>query len=231
MRYSNSIYTNEVGLSTRISFDEKYISGEFYRVTLKSQYPIIIINYRWGVPNIFSNDYGYQKLNIGIQQWFNLGTLGWSKYVVEWGKIWGTLPYPLLKIHDGNQTFLYDDYASNLMLYYEFVSDNYVNFYFTHHFDGLFFNRVPLLRKLKWREVIHFRGVYGSLSDANLHYSEFPENMRPLGKTPYLEAGGGIENIFKIFRVDAIWRLTHLNDPQNPNAKSFGIFGSVYFSF
>jgi hypothetical protein len=229
--YSQSIYTNEIGLSTRISFNEKYISGEFYRVTLKSQYPIILINYRWGIPNIFSNDYGYQKLNIGIQQWFNLGTLGWSKYVVDWGKIWGTLPYPLLKIHDGNQTFLYDDYASNLMLYYEFVSDNYINFFFTHHFDGLFFNRIPLLRKLKWREVAHFRGVYGSLSDANLNYSEFPENMRPLGKTPYLEAGGGIENIFKIFRIDAVWRLTHLNDAENPNATNFAIFASVYFSF
>lgn len=229
--YTNSIYTNEIGLSTRISFDEKYISGEFYRVTLKSQYPIIMINYKWGVPNIFSNDYGYQKLNIGISQWFNLGTIGWSKYVVEWGKIWGTLPYPLLKIHDGNQTFLYDDYASNLMLYYEFVSDNYVNFYFSHHFDGLFFNRVPFLRKLKWREVAHFRGVYGSLTDANLNYSEFPEGMRPLGNTPYLEAGGGIENIFKIFRIDAVWRLTHLHDAENPDAINFGIFASVYFSF
>jgi hypothetical protein len=229
--YSNSIYTNEIGLDTRISFREKYISGEFYRVTLKSQYPIILISYRLGIPNLFTNDYGYQKLNIGIQQWFNLGTLGWSKYIVDAGKIWGTLPYPLLKIHDGNQTWLYNDYASNLMDYYEFVSDRYINFYFSHHFDGFFLNRIPLMRKLKWREVVHFRGVYGSLTTDNLNYSAFPENMRPLGNVPYLETGAGIENIFKILRIDAVWRLTHLNDAENPGATNFGIYASLYFSF
>ena len=69
------------------------------------------------------------KLSLNVQQWFNFSTIGWSKYMIEAGKIWGTLPYPLLKIHDGNQTFLFDEYASNLMNYYEFVSDQYLTFY------------------------------------------------------------------------------------------------------
>jgi hypothetical protein len=150
---------------------------------------------------------------------------------VEAGKIWGTLPYPLLKIHDGNQSFFYDDYASNLMNYYEFISDNWVSASYTHHFDGLLFNKIPLFRKLKWREVAHIRGVYGTLSDKNAQYSLFPGNLRSFSSQPYWEAGVGIENIFKIIRIDAIWRMSHLHDDGNPNVPKFGIFVSLSFSF
>jgi hypothetical protein len=87
------------------------------------------------------------------------------------------------------------------------------------------------LRKLKWREVIHFRGIYGTLTESNQAFSEFPDDMRPLGNEPYLEAGAAIENIFKIVRIDAIWRLTHLNDPGSPSVSKFGVFASLYFSF
>ena len=141
------------------------------------------------------------------------------------------LQYPLLKIHDGNQTFLFDEYASNLMNYYEFTSDQFISLSFAHHFDGVLFNRIPLIRKLKWREVIQASGVYGSLSAKNQAYFEFPGQLRSFGKEPYLEAGAGIENIFRFIRVDAVWRLTHLNDPQNLNVPKFGIFASLNFAF
>lgn len=229
--YANSITTTEIGFDTRISFDEDYIVTKFTRATVNSDLPVILISYRFGVPRLFPNDYNYNKLNIGIQQWFNLGTIGWSKFYVDFGKIWGTLPYPLLKIHDGNQTWLFDSYSSNLMNYYEFVSDEYVALFYTHHFSGFFFNKIPLLRKLKWREVIHFHGIYGTLTESNREFSEFPDDMRPLGNEPYLEAGAAIENIFKIIRIDAIWRLSHLNDPGNSPVSKFGVFASLYFSF
>ena len=229
--YASSITTTEIGLDTRISFNETYTYGKFSRVTLSSELPVIMIRYRFGIPALFTNDYDYHKLNIGIEQWFNLGTIGWSRFYVDFGKIWGTLPYPLLKIHAANQTWLYDRYSSNLMNYYEFVSDQYVILYYTHHFDGLLFNKIPLFRKLKWREVIQFRGVYGSLTEKNLEFSEFPGYLRPLGTEPYLETGVAIENILKVIRIDAIWRLTHLNDPGGEQASKFGIFASLYFSF
>lgn len=229
--YTGSITTTEIGLDTRISFNETYINGKFNRATIKSDYPIITISYRYGMPLVSSNDYNYHKLNIGIEQWFNLSTIGWSRFIIDAGKIWGTLPYPLLKIHDGNQTWMYDENSSNMMNYYEFVSDQYINFYYTHHFDGFFFNKIPGFRKLKWREVIYFRGLYGTLTDKNLSFSEFPDNLRPLGKEPYLETGAGIENIFKVIRITAIWRLTHLNDSGNQDVAKFGIFASMYISF
>jgi hypothetical protein len=229
--FENSITTNEIGFDTRISFKETYIDGKFNRAIIRSAYPIITIGYRYGIPLIKNKDYTYHKLNIEIEQWFNVSTIGWSRFIIDAGKIWGTLPYPLLKIHDGNETWLFDQGSSNMMDYYEFVSDQYINFFYTHHFDGFFFNKIPGIRKLKWREVVYFRGLYGTQSDKNLSFSEYPGNLRSLGKEPYMETGAGIENIFKVLRIYAIWRLTHLNDPGNQDVAKFGIFATIYFSF
>ena len=226
-----SINTTEISLGTRFSFRERFIATDIYRYTISSNYPIILLTYSYGFPKFVNSDFEYHKLTLNVSQWFNFATIGWSKYMLEGGKIWGTLPYPLLKIHDGNQTFLWDELASNLMNYYEFVSDEYVNFYYTHHFDGLLFNRIPLLRKLKWREVVATRIIYGILSEKNQAYSQFPDVMHPLGAAPYWEASAGIENILRFIRVDAVWRLTHLNDAQNPNVPKFGIFVSLNFTF
>ena len=225
------IRTSEISIGTRLSFRERFITTDFYRATISSNYPIFQLTYAYGIPKFFNSDYEYHKLTLNISQWFNFSTIGWSKYMIEGCKIWGTLPYPLLKIHDGNQTFLWDELASNLMNYYEFVSDEYINFYYTHHFDGLLFNKIPLLRKLKWREVVSTRLIYGTLSAQNQGYSKFPDLMHSLGASPYWEASAGIENILKLIRVDAVWRLTHLNDQQNPNVAKFGIFVSFNFSF
>lgn len=225
------IFTSEIVFDTRIAFHERFVSGEFYRYTISSPYPIILIRYAYGIPNLFNSDYEYHRLTVNLQQWFNFSTIGWSKYTIEAGKIWGTLPYPLLKIHDGNQTFLYDEFSSNLMYYYEFVSDQYFTVTYAHHFDGLIFNHLPLIRKLKWREVVHLRCVYGSLNDDNRAYSLFPGQMRSFDKIPYWEAGVGIENIFRIIRVDAIWRLNHKHDIPDQRPSGFGLFLSLYFSF
>ncbi|MEI7500275.1 MAG: DUF5686 family protein [Bacteroidota bacterium] len=230
-QFMNSIYTSEIQFDTRLSFHERFISAEFARVTISSTYPITQLSFTVGIPGIFKSDFGYQKLVLNVSEWFHFKTIGWSKYIIEAGKIWGTLPYPLLKIHDGNQSFFYDDHSSNLMNYYEFISDTWISATYTHHFDGLLFNKIPLFRKLKWREVAHIRGVYGTLSDKNEEYSIFPGNLRSFSSQPYWEAGVGIENIFKIIRVDAIWRMSHLNDDGNPNVAKFGIFVSLFFSF
>ena len=230
-QFMNSIYTSEIQIDTRLSFRERFLAAEFARITISSVYPIIQLSYTYGIPRAFKSDYEYQKLVLNVSEWFNFATIGWSKYIIEAGKIWGTLPYPLLKIHDGNQTFFYDDNSSNLMNYYEFVSDTWISASYTHHFGGLLFNKIPLLRKLKWREVAHVRAVYGTLTEKNAQYSVFPGNLRSFSHRPYYEAGVGIENIFKIIRVDAVWRMSHLQDSGNPNVSKFGLFVSLFFSF
>ncbi|MEZ5083875.1 MAG: DUF5686 family protein [Bacteroidales bacterium] len=223
----DKIITTEVGLKGRFAFNEKFIIHSFDRTSLGTKYPIIGFGYCYGIPGMFGSQYEYHKVELGMQHWFNVLNIGWSKYVVEAGKIWGTLPFPLLRLHPGNETFIFDEYAFNLMNYFEFVSDEYVSVFYTHHFDGLFLNHIPLMRKLKWREVGFVKSVWGTLSDKNKIYNKLPENTSTL-EHPYIEAGVGIENIFKIIRIDGIWRLSHFD---NENTNRFALFISLYFTF
>lgn len=222
-----SITSAEIRIDARLAYNEKFVMGEFERISLGTVYPILGIQYGIGIPDFLDGEYRYHRLQLSLRQWFNVFAFGWSKYIIEAGKTWGTLPYPLLKLHPGNETFIFDEYAYNLMNYYEFISDQYISLYYTHHFDGLFLNRIPLMRKLKFREVAFIQGVWGTLSKANKDFSKLPEGTFTLEK-PYIEAGVGIENILKIFRIDAIWRLSHLN---NPNINKFALFFSFHFSF
>jgi hypothetical protein len=96
-----------------------------------------------------------------------------------------------------------------MMNYYEFASDRYVSLGIFHHFDGLFFNKIPLIRKLKLREVATFKTVWGGVSDKNRKALVFPDNLKTLESMPYMECSVGVENILKVFRIDALWRLNY----------------------
>lgn len=222
-----AIKTSELSLKIRFAFKEKYIMGEFERINLGTKYPVLELNTTYGIPGLFASNQEYFRMIFQVKQWFNVFNIGWSKYVVEAGKLWGTVPYPLLEIAPGNQTLISDQYAFNLMNYYEFINDQYVSIFYTHHFDGLLFNRIPLLRKLNWREVIHAKGIIGSLNDKNAEFSVLPYYTYSLSK-PYYEVGVGIENILKIGRIDFIWRLNHHNQH---STQRFGIFGTLQFAF
>ena len=227
LKQTHVLRTTEISLNTRVSFQERFVMGEFERVSLGGKSPVIELNYTYGMPGVFQSDFEYHKLNISVRHWFNVLSWGWSRYHIEAGKIWGEVPYPFLKIHPGNETYIFDESAFNLMNYYEFVSDQYLTFYYTHHFVGAFLNKVPLLRKLKWREVAQIKGVIGNVSSKNLAYSLLPKDTYTIGK-PYFEAGLGIENIFRIFRVDAVWRLSYYD---HPDIKKFGVMVSMQLDF
>ncbi len=229
-----SITTNEININTRFAYNEKFVFGEFERTSMGTEYPVLELKYSYGFNNFLDGDYKYHRLQFGLEHWFNIGSLGWSKYIIEAGKIWGKLPYPLLKLHEGNETWVFDDYAFNMMNYYEFVSDRYLSFYYAHHFDGLFLNKIPLMRKLKWREVASIRGLIGTLNEKNREYNHnylndfnSAEQMYQVSM-PYFEAGVGIENILKIFRINAMWRLSYLD---HPNISKFGILGTMQIYF
>ena len=140
----------------------------------------------------------------------------------------GALPYPLMTIHGGNETYVYDIYAFNGMNYYEFVSDEYASATLTHHFEGFFLNRIPLMRKLKWREVVGGKALIGRVSDKNRNLLIFPDHLFSLNHGTYFEVTAGIENILKVFRIDGVWRLSYLD---NPKAVPFSIKASFQFTF
>lgn len=221
------ITTTEIKLYLHYGYREKVIAGEYERFIVSSPYPVLDIQYTYGIKDLFNSNYEYNKLQVKVSHWFNLASAGYVKYAFETGKTWGTLPFPLLKVYPGNETFYHDDHAFNLMNYYEFVSDEYITAFMAHHFEGFFLNRIPLIRKLKWREVATLSFAAGHTSADNKTYNLLPEGSYFI-RFPYTEAGVGIENIFRFIRVDAVWRLFY---NQHINTSPFGVLVSMNFDF
>ena len=143
------------------------------------------------------------------------------------GKTFGKVPLGLMSIVPGNQTyFIIGNTFSNLN-FYEFVSDRYLTLQWDHNFQGRLFSRIPMLRKLNWREIIGIRGAYGDFSEENrlLNASGL---VYKAPATPYWEYSVGIGNIFKVFRIDACWRGNYRDVPGTSNFTIKGEFG-FYF--
>jgi hypothetical protein len=139
----------------------------------------------------------------------------------------------LLEVHLGNESPFYYQQAFNLMRNFEFVSDSYASLHYQQYFEGLLLNSLPLIRKLKWRLLTTSNLLYGHLSPQNRALIPAQDGtgssdnaFRTLEKRPYAEVGYGIENIFRILRVDAFHRLTYLDDPA---VKKFGLKFSLQF--
>ena len=179
-------------------------------------------------------DMEYTKLSFYVYQRINMGLLGVGRYELDAGKIFGEVPYPILKNHLGNETVFYTTAAFNTMNFTEFTSDQYLSIRYRHAFEGFLFNSIPLIKRLKWRAVGNANVLWGSVEDYNVENAPTvdPEG-NPLdtfgrldfGK-PYLELGYGIENIFKFFRVDFFHRMTYLD---NRDVKPFQVKISAQF--
>lgn len=227
--YLNDFTKFEIRLETTFSYGIKYIPGRTKRRPLRGKYPAVKLTYAVGIKDVMGSDYNYHLLKLSITDRLPIRPIGYGDWEISAGKIWGVLPYSLMEIHPGNDTYIFDPFGFNLMNYFEFVSDQYVMARYEHHFDGFFFNKIPGFSKLKWREVVGIKAVIGSISDANRNYMALPPNTYELkdqrsGKhIPYIEMNAGIENIFNIFRVDFLWRLTHRRqaDPNNPGKELY----------
>lgn len=226
---ARTITTSEVKLNTRFSYKEKYIYHGFNRTAINYDKPIMNLSYTLGVADVLDSDFTYHRLDFSLKDWFYVGRWGYTSYVLQGGKIFGTLPFLLLHNHPGNETYFFNTYSFNRMNDYEFVSDTYASLFVTHYFEGFLLNRIPLMRKLKWRSLVNAKIAVGSLSDANIAANTDPTGTRrnfgnfeqmadwelqtPTLNKPYIEVGAGIENILHLFRVDAIWRLSYTDTP------------------
>lgn len=216
----NNIIDSRVRIQTRFAFRESFVSGEFERISLGTRWPIINLTAELGMKGVFGSQYEYQKLAISVTDKIPLGPLGNFYFSSEAGKTWNPAPYPLLYVHNGNESLFFNSRAFNSMNFFEFVSDEYVSFRGEYHFEGFFLNKIPLFQKLKWRELIGINGLVGRFDDSNLNEMLLPARTYALDSRPFAEAYIGVENIFKFIRVDAIWRLSYLDQP---NARKFGI--------
>jgi len=235
----NNLQTTDLSVELRYAPHEKFYQGKLYRTPIPDKYPIFTLRFDEGIKGLLKGQYNYQSMTANITKRFYLSQLGFADVEAEGGYIFNKLPFPLLDIHHANQSYALQLESYNLMNYLEFVSDHYASINIDHHFNGLFFNRIPLIDKLKWREVVSFKSLWGGLRSENNPANDpslFQFPMREGGQLithslnngPYMEASAGIENIFKLVRLDVVRRLNYLD---NPDAPKWGLRARVKFQF
>jgi hypothetical protein len=234
-----NVITTELNAQVRWAPNEKFYQGKIYRIPIFTKYPIFTLSAAAGVKGLLGGQYNYQKVDLRIEKRNYMGRLGYADATFEAGYTFGQVPFPLLTVHRANQTFAYQLNSYNMMNFLEFVSDRYASFTWVHHFMGIVFNRIPLLKKLKFREVASFKILYGGVRSENnplLNSSLFAyPTLNGVTSTfaldptkPYMEASVGVENIFNILRVDFVKRLSYLD---NPGISPYGIRTRFRFDF
>ncbi|MDP4238129.1 MAG: DUF5686 family protein [Bacteroidota bacterium] len=234
----NSLNISEFYLNLRYAPNESFYQGKTFRIPYFSKYPIFELRYNVG-SKLWKNDYNYQLLRFSIRKRFLLSVLGYSDVVWEAGKLFGKVPYPLLNMPQANQTYSYQIESYNMMNFLEFVTDQYTSLLIDHTFNGFFFNKIPLIKHLNWREIVTCKVLYGDVTknnDPRNNSDLFRLPVEPdgtpttytLGKIPYIEGSIGIGNIFKFFRVDFVKRFTYLT---NPHVSEYGLRMRFRFDF
>ncbi|GAB3726272.1 DUF5686 and carboxypeptidase-like regulatory domain-containing protein [Spirosoma lituiforme] len=216
-RIRSQYQITELISETRFAPDEVMLQNDNVRVSSGAiRKPIFTLRYSLGLRNVLGSDFTYQRIALNMKHSVRLGILGRTYYSVGAGLIPSTVPYPLLYTPLGNESSFYVGNAYNLMNYFEFICDRWATLQIEHNFGGLLLNRVPGLRRLKWRELVTAKVLVGSVSTANLavipattEAGQAVESFSSLNGTPYVEVGYGVDNIFKVLRVDAIHRLTY----------------------
>lgn len=231
--------TSEFSAELRWAPHEKFYQGKRFRRPINNGYPVFTLRGSLGLKDFLGGDYNYQSLTLNVAKRFFLSQFGFSDVVLEGGAVFGKVPYPLLSIHRANQTYAYQLTSYNLMNFMEFMSDRYASLNLQHSFNGFFLNKVPLIKKLQWREVISVKVLTGSISAGNdpaknpqLYRFPFDGQQNPrsfaIGNVPYVEGSVGVSNVFKFLRVDFVKRFTHLN---NPGVSPWGIRAKINVDF
>lgn len=225
----------ELSIRLRFAYLERFLEGSFQRISLGSPLPITEIKYAKGVSGFLNSSYNYHKISASVHDYFKLAHYGEFYYNVYAGRVLGTVPFPMLEVHPGNEIYYYNKYAFNLMNRFEYLSDAYAGINIEHNIGNGLFRLLPT-RKLKLRQFWTAKTLWGSLNDANKQYNFFGttfdkgHQFQSLNGKTYMELGTGIDNIFKVLRFDFIWRVLPLPVPQE-RYKRFGIFGSFRLQF
>lgn len=234
------VTTSEISGELRWAPNEQFYQGKNFRIPIINKYPVFKLRFIAGIKGLVNGEYNYQNISGSMDKRFYLSQLGYTDVSLEGGYIFGKVPFPLLTIHRANQTYAYQIHSYNLMNFMEFVSDKYAAANFDFYFNGFFFNKLPLIKKLKLREVASFKILYGGVRDENdpaktTDLFKFPSDAAlnkqttfALNQKPYIEMSVGIANIFKLIRVDLVKRLSYL---ENPDIAKWGIRTKVRFDF
>ena len=230
-------------LQLRFSPGETFYQTRSYRMPINMNAPTITFNQTYMPRGFMGSLFEINKTELGLQKRIWFSAFGYTDVIVKGEKIWSKVAYPDLLLPNVNLSYTIQPESYTLMKPMEFVNDQALSWDVTYWGNGILMNRLPLVKKLRLREVLTFRGIWGSLSDrnnpncqtCNTHNTSnsiflFPADAlcQPMGSKPYMEAGVGIENIFTILRVDYVWRLTYR---ENAGTDRHGIRFQINFRF
>ena len=223
--------------TTEARFEIRYAPGETYVNTkqrrLKVNYdpPVFTLSHTVGVKGVLGGDYNYNFTEASVYKRFWLNSWGKLDVSVKGGIQWNKVPFPLLIMPAANLSYIVEDETFNLVNNMEFLNDRYASLDVSWDLNGKLFNRIPLLKHLKWREFLGVKCLWGTLTDKNNPtlarnagdplLMRFPEGSYVMDPSrPYIELIAGIHNIFKIFHVQFVHRL---NYNTLPTAKRNGV--------
>ncbi|HBZ34434.1 MAG TPA: hypothetical protein DEO38_04965 [Bacteroidales bacterium] len=203
-------------LSMRFSFDDRKLRIHQQRIYLYGKKPIISLGAELGLYQLCSQRYRvYARLHATLQQNISAGMAGRIHYALQVGRIIGAVPYPLLNAFYGNETYSFDRYRLTLLNNFHYTADAYAELHVLWNMQGLLFNVIPGINRLKLRELIVFKAAYGTLKQHHADVIPFPVNYMEMEK-PYAEAGFGIGNILSVADLLFVWRLTNRSDHSSP---------------
>ena len=218
--YVSELPQTELELSLRYAPGEKFTQHKWDRNSLLPERPVFTLSHSVALQDVLGSQFTCHHTEASARKRFWLSSFGYIESVAKAGRVWNDVPYPLLIIPNANLSYTLQKESFALMNPIEFVADSYVSWETIYYMNGLIFNRLPLIKRLGWREVIDFKGFYGSLRPGNLPDATdshglylFPRESHPLTGMPYMELSFGIENIFKVLEVDYVRRLTYRDLP------------------
>ena len=237
--HNGKIRTTELRFELEIAPGRTFINTKQRRIAINLEAPVITLSHAVGLNGVFGGQYRYNFSEVGLFKRFWLRS--WGKFDVQLraGAQWDKVPFPLLIMPAANLSYIVQKGSFNLINNMEFLNDRYASVDLAWDMNGKIFNRIPLLKKLKWREYIGFKGLWGSLTDKNnpflfqnmgdatlMYFPEGSHVMNP--KRPYMELIVGVHNIFKLFHVQYVRRL---NYNELPTAHKQGVRLMMRMSF
>ena len=222
--HNGKIRTTEARIEFQIAPGRTYINTKQRRVPVNLDSPVFTVSHSLGLKGFLGGDYAYNFTEASIYKRFWMKSWGKVDILLKAGAQWNTVPYPLLIAPAANLSYIVEDETFNLINNMEFLNDRYASLDFTWDLNGKIFNRIPLLKRLKWREVLGVKCLWGQLTDKNnptLEQNALSNVLMPLPAgtsvmdpdKPYVELVAGVHNIFKFLHVEYVRRLNYNSLP------------------
>ncbi len=233
------IRTTEALIELRYAPGETYVNTKQRRLKINYDPPVFTLSHTVGVKGVLGGDYNYNFTEASVYKRFWLNSWGKLDVTLKGGIQWNKVPFPLLIMPAANLSYIVEDETFNMINNMEFLNDRYASLDVSWDLNGKIFNRIPLIKKLKWREWLGVKVLWGTLTDKNNPtlaanagdplLMQFPEGSYVMDPhRPYIELIAGIHNIFKIFHVQFVHRLNYNG---LPTAKKNGVRLMMRFTF